>query len=240
MTKRTIQSLRKAAVLAPLALAIGLGGCFGDDDDDDDLLVAPTPTPTPTPTPPPAMGSVDVTPCLEQTIPGTGTTVAGAVVPDTLTLNLGAASGFPNGRLLPDPVIDVTLAVIFLDLDVHSPLTFFQIPLNPPANDKAFRSGFPFLAGPQGSPPVASGGGSMFTFRTDAASSYVRVDRMGMPAVATALIGTDQKVPYNDANPADDAAGQFVPELAEQLTGLTEALADDLAAAGLTPCASTS
>ncbi|OBX19508.1 hypothetical protein A9995_07085 [Erythrobacter sp. QSSC1-22B] len=60
---------------------------------------------------------------------------------------------------------------------------------------------------------------------------------MGMPAVATALIGSDQKIPYNDANPADDAAGTFVPELVEQLTGLTNALADDLVGAGLTPCA---
>ena len=237
MTKRTTKSLRNLAAFAPLALALSLGGCFDDDDDDDDMVVEPTATPTPTP---PPMGGVDVGPCLEQTIPGTGTTVAGAVVPDTLTLNLGAPSGFPNGRTLPDPVIDVTLAVIFLDLSVHSPTTFFEIPLNPPANDVAFRSGFPFLAAPQGSPPVNSGGGSMFTFRTDSSDAYVRVDRMGMPAVATALIGTDQKVPYNDANPAADANGQFVPELVEQLTGLTEALADDLAGAGLTPCASTS
>jgi hypothetical protein len=58
-----------------------------------------------------------------------------------------------------------------------------------------------------------------------------------MPAVATALIGSDQKIAYNDANPADDAAGTFVPELVKQLTGLTNALADDLVGAGLTPCA---
>ena len=70
-----------------------------------------------------------------------------------------------------------------------------------------------------------------------APSAYVRVDRMGMPAVATALIGSDTKNAYNDANPADDVAGVFVPELSEQLTGLTNALADDLLDAGLTPCA---
>ena len=55
--------------------------------------------------------------------------------------------------------------------------------------------------------------------------------------VATALIGSDVKTAYNDADPADDAAGDFVPELTEQLTGLTNALADDLIDLGLTPCA---
>lgn len=77
----------------------------------------------------------------------------------------------------------------------------------------------------------------MFNFRSDPPGSYVRVDRMGMPAVSTALVGSDQKNAYNDARPQDDVEGTFVPELAEQLTGLTEALADDLVAAGLTPCA---
>ena len=239
MTYPRKTSLRRALLLAPAVLAFGLGGCFDDDDDEDVVAVTPTPTPSmsPTPTPTPSTASFDVTPCLEQTIPGTGTTVAGAVVPDTLTLNFAAAAGFPNGRTLPDPVIDVTLAVIFLDLETHSPATFAQIPLNPPSNDVAFRSSFPFLAAPQGSPPLASSNGSGFTFRSNTRDQYVRVDRMGMPAVATALIGTDQKVPYNDADPADDAEGTFVPELVEQLTGLTNALADDLTAAGLTPCA---
>lgn len=38
------------------------------------------------------------------------------IVPDTLKINTAMAAGFPNGRKLPDPVIDVTLAVILLDL----------------------------------------------------------------------------------------------------------------------------
>ena len=38
------------------------------------------------------------------------------VVPDTLKIDLTAAAGFPNGRKLEDPVIDVTLAVVLLDL----------------------------------------------------------------------------------------------------------------------------
>lgn len=222
--------------MAPALLALGLLAACGDDDGN--AIVNPGPAPSPVATNPPAVTTFDVGPCLNQVIPGTGgVTVAGAVVPDTLTINLAAASGFPNGRKLPDPVIDVTLAVIFLDLTKHSPLVLAQLPLNPPANDKAFRATFPFLAAPQGSPPLAPSNGSNFTFRSDPASAYVRVDRMGMPAVSTALIGSSQKTAYNDADPATDAAGTFVPELSRQLTGLTNALADDLTGAGLTPCA---
>ena len=181
-----------------------------------------------------------MTACLEQDIPGTGFTVAEAVVPDTLSIDFSAASGFPNGRALPDPVIDVTLAVIFLDLSEHSPLTFANLPLNPPSNDVAFRSGFPYLAAPQGMPPVASSAGAAFSFNTAPDSAYDRVDRMGMPAVSTALIPFDTKVPYNDANPADDVDGEFVDDIVMVLTDLTNALADDLADAGLTPCATVS
>lgn len=229
-------------IAAPLALAICLSAC--GDDDDDDVIVVPSPTPTATgtgtPTPTPPTSGLDVTSCLNQVIPGTGgTTVAQAVIPDTLTLNFGMPSGFPNGRRLPDPVIDVTLAVIFLDLDAagQSPTTFFEVPLNPPANDVAFRSSFPYLAPPQGNPPIAGSSGAAFNFRNDTEAGYVRVDRMGMPAISTALISSDQKIPYNDADPSDDVDGDFVPELTEVLTGLTNALADDLTDLGLTPCA---
>ena len=234
MAKVQGKTLRTAA-MAPALLALGLLAACGDDDN---KVMNPGPAPSPVATNPPAMTTFDVSSCLNQVIPGTGgTTVAGAVVPDTLTLNLAAPSGFPNGRKLADPVIDVTLAVIFLDLGVHSPLTLAQLPLNPAANDLPFGDAFPFLAAPQGTPPLAPANGDMFTFRTDAPSAYVRVDRMGMPAVSTALIGSDQKAAYNDADPASDAAGTFVPELSKQLTGLTNALADDLVGAGLTPCA---
>jgi hypothetical protein len=60
---------------------------------------------------------------------------------------------------------------------------------------------------------------------------------MGMPAVATVLIGSGLRNSYNDANTADDVDGDFVPELAARLTVLTNALADDVVGAGLTPCA---
>lgn len=226
---------RSITLAAPIALALPLLAACGADEVTPPVVVAPAPTPTPAP--PPTETVFNVTPCLQQMVPGTGITVAEAVVPDTLTLNLAAPAGFPNGRLPTDPVIDVTLAVIFLDLSRHAATTFAGIPLNPPANDVPFRTQFPYLAMPQGNPPLADMAGSNFNFRTDAPSEYTRVDRMGMPAVSTVLIGSDLKNGYNDANPADDANGDFVPELAAQLTGLTGALADDLAAANLTPCA---
>lgn len=64
-------------------------------------------------------------------------------------------------------------------------------------------------------------------------ASYTRIDRMGMPAVATALITSKQN--YNEADPADDAAGDFVPEIVDHLTTLHNALDDDLTGLGLTP-----
>lgn len=226
----------RIAAMAPLMLAaLGLTACSDDDDAPaPPVTMAPAPTPSPTAT----TASFNVTRCLNQSIPGTGFTVAQAVVPDTLTINLAAASGFPNGRKLPDPVIDVTLAVIFLDLTKHAPDTLAKLPLNPPANDVAFRASFPYLAPPQGSPPLSATTGTNFNFRNESVqSAYARVDRIGMPAVSTALIPSSRKVPYNDASPADDAAGTFVPDLTSTLTGLTNALADDLVGAGLSPCA---
>lgn len=230
---------KSAAKVASLALGASLlSGCFNDDDAASappPAVMMPNPAPTPAPSPMPA--EFNVTACLEQMVPGTGITVADAVIPDTLTLNLNAPSGFPNGRQLADPVIDVTLAVIFLDLAANGPGTLAGLPLNPAANDVPLRAGFPYLAAPQGSPPLSMSQTSSFNFRSDSASAYTRVDRMGMPAVSTALIGSGMKNAYNDANPADDVDGTFVPELAGQLTGLTNALADDLVGAGLTPCA---
>lgn len=73
-----------------------------------------------------------------------------------------------------------------------------------------------------------------WAFAADAAASYLRVDRMGMPAVATAVITS--KDAYNAADPADDAAGDFVPEIQANITALHTALDDDLTTLGLTPC----
>lgn len=74
------------------------------------------------------------------------------VVPDVIRIDVTQPSGFPNGRRLTDPVIDVTLALVLLDLDVH-PVTSL-IGLNPTQNDRPFGFQFPFLAPPQ------SGGGA--------------------------------------------------------------------------------
>lgn len=241
MTDRSLKALRRSLFVAPLAMAVTLAGCGGGNgrDNGGNVGIIPTPTPapttSPTPTPTPSPTSRNVSACLNQVIPGTGgATPASLVIPDTVKLNFAAASGFPNGRLLQDPVIDVTLAVLLLDLTRHSAATFATIPLNPP-HDSALLGSFPFLGTANGGQP-GPGTGTTFNFRSDAATSYVRVDRMGQPAVATALIGTSQKNPYNDANPSDDVAGTFVPEITSQLTALHNALADDLIALGLRPC----
>lgn len=230
----------KAATTASLAaIALSLTGCGSDDVAPPMALPAPTPTTagTPTPTPQPTSG-FNVTNCINQVIPGTGgLTVAGAVIPDTVTINLDAPSGFPNGRRLQDPVIDVTLAILFLDLATHGADTFARLPLGPAANDRPFLADFPFLAAPNGTQAPSATGGTNFAFNDSASSSFVRVDRMGMPAVATVLIGSGLRNSYNDANTADDVDGDFVPELGARLTVLTNALADDLIALGLTPCA---
>ncbi len=63
--------------------------------------------------------------------------------------------------------------------------------------------------------------------------SFARVDRMGMPAVATAVISS--KDAYNAADPGDDAAGDFVGEITANLTAIHNALDDDLTGLGLTP-----
>lgn len=179
--------------------------------------------------------SVDVTPCLTQQVTATRK-VADLVVPDVLQLDLAAAQGFPNGRRLQDPVVDVTLAALFLDLKTHGADTFAKIPLDPSGNDVPLPATFPYLGVAQGTPPAA-GTGSGFVFRTDAPSAYTRVDRMGFPAVATALVRSAQKTAYNDDSPADDATGKWVPEFTADLTELTTALADDLKALNLKPCA---
>jgi len=85
---------------------------------------------------------------------GTGTCAAFAVpliIPDTMTIDTSVAAGFPNGRLLTDPVIAVTLAVALLELTgdpaPHTPTALVGL-LNPSANDRELEAEFPFLASP--------------------------------------------------------------------------------------------
>lgn len=230
--------MRLAAIGLPLVSALLLSGCGGGGGGGSSKGGSSVATPTPVSSTPPNPNNVslNVTRCLTQQV-GPGTTVANLVVPDTVTINLAAPSGFPNGRRLTDKVIDLTLAVIFLDLTKHPVTTLADLPLNPPANDLPFRDVFPYLAAAQGNPPLSATTGKTFNFRTDPASAYVRVDRMGMPAVATALISSSHKTEYNDANPAEDANFKFLNEINATLTGLTNALSDDFAARGLTLCA---
>ena len=237
----TTRSIRFATFAAPLALALTLGACA---DDDGGVIGGgiPTPTPTapaPTPSPTATTASYDVTPCLSQNVPLVDKTVAQLFIPDTLTMTIGSPRGFPNGRKLPDPVVDITLALIFLDLNAEGLGigTLAGIPVNPPSNDRPFRGSFPYLAVPQGNPPLENGGGSGFQFRDDAPNTYVTVDRTGMPALATALVGRPVQPAFNDATPRDDVEGIFVDEFVDQLTLLTNALGDDLIAVGAQLCA---
>ena len=69
------------------------------------------------------------------------------VVPDTIKIDLTAAPGFPNGRQPADPVIDVTLALVLLDLGVHGVTDLVGV-LNPAANDRSFGGSMPYLADP--------------------------------------------------------------------------------------------
>lgn len=231
---------RSLLCAAPLSLAILLAACGSNGNNTAAppvSVVTPAPSPSPSPSPTPSPTSRNVSACLSQVIPGTGgATPASLVIPDTIKLNMANAAGFPNGRRLEDPTPDITLAVLFLDMTKHSPALLASLPLNPATNDRPFLTAFPFAAAPQGTPPLAPGTGTSFNFRTDSAAAYTRVDREGMPAVATAVIGGALKNAYNDASLADDISGTFVPEIVNQLTLLHNALADDLIALGLTPC----
>lgn len=75
---------------------------------------------------------------------------APVVVPDVIRFDPTKTNRYPNGRKLTDPVVDITVAAILLDLSQGGQTveTLADIPLNPPANDKSFKSSFPFLADP--------------------------------------------------------------------------------------------
>ena len=208
---------------------LALAACGGGGDDS---------TVPPTTTPPVSTAKMtDVSPCLNQLV--AGRKVSSLVIPDVITLDTTVASGFPNGRRLEDPVVDLTLGVLFLDLTKTGADTLAKLPLDPPGNDKSLTGQFPYLADAHGGTPAATGG-SGFVFRTEDAGAYTRVDRMGEPAVATALISSANKTAYNDDSPIDDAAGKWVSEIVKDLTALTDALRDDFTAAKLPLCATQS
>ncbi|MBL8554553.1 MAG: DUF4331 family protein [Phenylobacterium sp.] len=214
------------AIAAALGLPLLLCACSGGSGAD----VVDRPSTAP------ASASLNVQNCIDQPVRPGGPSVGNLVVPDTIKVDLTQPAGFPNGRRLTDSVIDTELAWIFLDLTRHDANTLAQRQLGPQANDVAFRSDFPYLAAPHGGAPAA-GAGSNFNFRTDPASAYVQVDRMGMPAIATALISSSAKNAYNDDSPAIDGTVKYVNEITSTLAVLANALQDDFQRLGLSICA---
>lgn len=246
---RKIASLPMVAISLSMVTLSACGG--GDGRSAPPINVAPTPTPaptpapTPTPTPTPTTANVNVLPCLEQIVPTNlnrtrpNTRVVDLVIPDTITLYPDLTQAFPNGRQLADPVIDITLAVILLDLDApgQNAASFATLPLNPAASERAPRAEFPFAALPHGNPVLDPGTGTNFVFDLSPISQYVQVDRAGMPAVATALILGPRKNAYNDSNVQADTANTFTFDLVEGLRVFSNLLQDELRAFNLTPCA---
>jgi len=81
---------------------------------------------------------------------------------------------------------------------------------------------------------MTDNGEMAFAFDTTAIDGYTRVDRIGMPAIATALISS--KDSYNEASPTNDITGDFVGEIITSLQTLHGALDGQLTDLGLTPC----
>jgi len=233
--------MRASSLLAAAAAAALLAGCGGGGSP------TPTATPTPAPTPTPTIGggggstfSYDVEPCFAQMIPGNGVTVRQLLAtPDSLRLDMSRAAGFPNGRIPDDQVVDLMVAMLFLDLSEsgQSLRTFANLPLNPPKSFPAPTTTFPFLANPTGTPLLAATTGTAFDFRTDPDSAYTSVDRMGNPAVATILVSSSVRNTYNDAPQSADVAGQFKAEEIAGLKLFMNAIGDDLTNLGLEICA---
>ncbi len=235
--------MRRSILGLPLmALTLCLPGCGGGEQRSaPPINVAPTPTPAPAPTP--TTGTLDVLPCLNQVVPldrvPPGTRVVDLVIPDTVTIWPDRPIGFPNGRLLSDPVIDITLGIILLDINSagQNAASFAALPLNPTQAGKVPIADFPFANTPHGSPLLDAGTGSDFTFDTAPLSAYVQVDRMGMPAVATSIILGPRKNAYSDGNVQLDTANTFAFDLIEGLRVFATPLQDDLADRGLRSCA---
>jgi len=94
-----------------------------------------------------------LTPCsMAGATPECVAQAAPLVLPDTLKIDPTAGAGFPNGRRLSDPVMDITLAVILLDLSVPGQSATALVGVNPIANDLgvegAFLTSFPYLHAP--------------------------------------------------------------------------------------------
>ena len=91
------------------------------------------------------VAALGLTPCAVDACSGQVTSL---VVPDVLRIDLAEQPGFPNGRTLADPVMDMMLALILLDLEAHDLGTLADLPLNPGENDEPLDDAFPYLAEP--------------------------------------------------------------------------------------------
>ncbi len=214
--------------VAVSALALGLASCGGGGTNNLVSVAPPPPPPTQT------AQTFNAERCFTQLFGSQ--TVRDVLVPDVVTINLAQPSTYPNGRLPQDPVIDTLISVLFLDQTRHTPRTLVNIPLDPPGVVRPISTTFPFLAPPYGSPPLSPTNGVNFNFRTEAASTFTLVERMGLPAVATVLINSPRKIAYNEGTPAMDSAGVFTADMTAGLTTVANQINDDLQRLGLTPC----
>ena len=235
--------MKRLLALAATPLALALSACGEDGAGGQVVVPAPLPSTTATATPTPTATAVafNSTRCFTQAIQGqNGANLKSFIIPDTLKIDLTRSTRFPNGRHPSDPVVDILLATLLLDMTVtgQGPNTLANVPLDPPGNDKFFLLTFPFLPTPNGTPQVASGSGSGFDFRTDPDSAYVSVDRMGNPAIATALVGSSMKNSFNDDTPAGDVVNdKYYAEYISELNKLFGLIGDDVESLGLKICA---
>jgi hypothetical protein len=86
--------------------------------------------------------------------PLTSEQVAGALIPDIVTIDFSKPVQFPNGRRLSDDVIDTALGLVLN----RGGAAGISDGVN--ANDKAFSNTFPYLAEPTTAGGAASGGGA--------------------------------------------------------------------------------
>jgi hypothetical protein len=189
--------------------------------------------------------ALSVEPCFSQEV-APGITVQDLLTRDTLRLDFNRPPGFPNGRRLQDPVIDLTLAYLFIDLRVHRIDDIAKLAVNPPTNADvpgpngplSFSTTFPFVLPPHG-PAKPEGTGSGFNFRTNPASDYEIIDAMGNPAVATILISANTQPGFNQNTPADyvSGGGKYLANFKQTLGGLATLLKDDFEKLQFTTCA---
>ena len=219
-------------IAAGLSLAVGLSGCKVGES-----LTAQPATPTGPAPPPPVIGTAfNVERCLNQ-VTSDGRTTRQVMIPDLVTLDVTKPASFPNGRRLQDPVVDIEVAYLFLDLTRHSPFTLVNVPLNPLGLDQPLRTTFPFYANSFGTARLSTRDGTEFNFRTNPESEYVRVERVGVPAVSTINVLGPRKIAYNEGNPTQDVARTYEADITAGLENLAALIVDDIQGLSLSPCA---